>query len=134
VIEWLNKELKLEVNRTKSGAGPTEQSGLLGFQISQEGVIRIGDRAIHRLKEKVRALWDGRQSKTSEELRQQWKQYISGWWNYFQLADCGQAITNLNGWIRRHIRKCFWQRWHNAKGRRRALQRLGGGTVTLAGL
>ena len=47
VLEWLRKELKLEVNRTKSGAGPTEQSGLLGFQISQEGVIRIGDKAIH---------------------------------------------------------------------------------------
>jgi hypothetical protein len=29
VVKWLNKELKLEVNRTKSGAGPTEQSGLL---------------------------------------------------------------------------------------------------------
>ena len=124
VIEWLSKELKLEVNRTKSGAGPTEQSGLLGFQISQEGVIRIGDKAIQRLKEKVRELWDGRQSKTTKELRQQWKQYIRGWWNYFQLAECWQAVTNLNGWIRRHMRKCFWQRWHKAKGRQKALQRL----------
>jgi group II intron reverse transcriptase/maturase len=37
VIRWLSKELKLEVNRAKSGAGPTEQSGLLGFRIDQEG-------------------------------------------------------------------------------------------------
>ena len=125
VIEWLRRELKLEVNRTKSGAGPTEQSGLLGFRISQEGEIGIGDKAIQRLKERVRELWDGRQSKTSNELRQQWKQYISGWWNYFQLAEYRQALERLNGWIRRHMRKCFWQRWHKAKGRRRALQRLG---------
>ena len=125
VIEGLSKELKLEVNRTKSGAGPTEQSGLLGCQISQAGVIRIGDKAIHRLKEKVRELWYGRQSKTSEELRQRWKQYIRGWWNYFELAECWQAVTNLNRWIRRHMRKCFWQRWHQAKGGQKALQRLG---------
>jgi RNA-directed DNA polymerase len=134
VIGWLGKELKLEVNRTKSGAGPTEQSGLLGFRISQEGVIGIGDKAIHRLKERVRELWDARQSKTSKELRQQWKQYISGWWNYFQLAECRQALERLNGWIRRHMRKCFWLRWHSAKGRRKALQRLaiGGRLLLLA--
>src|ERR1700732_2181717 len=83
------------------------------------------DKAIHRLKEKVRELWDGRQSKTSEELRQRWKQYIRGWWNYFELAECWQAVTNLNRWIRRHMRKCFWQRWHQAKGGQKALQRLG---------
>jgi RNA-directed DNA polymerase len=64
VIKWLSKELKLEVNRTKSGAGPSEQSGLLGFRIDPEGTIEIGDKAIQRLKERVQELWDGRQSKT----------------------------------------------------------------------
>ena len=34
-------------------------------------------------------------------------------------------MTQLSGWIRRHMRKCFWQRWHNASGRRAALARLG---------
>jgi RNA-directed DNA polymerase len=43
VIEWLSKELKLEVNRTKSGAGPSEQSGLLGFQIDREGASAFGN-------------------------------------------------------------------------------------------
>jgi len=81
VIKWLSKELKLEVNRAKSGAGPTEQSGLLGFRIDQEGKIAVGNKAIQRLKERVRELWNALQGRTSEELRQQWQQYISGWWN-----------------------------------------------------
>jgi hypothetical protein len=76
VIRWLSKELKLEVNRAKSGAGPTEQSGLLGFRIDQEGNIEIGEKAIQRLKERVRELWDALQGKTSEELRRQWQQYV----------------------------------------------------------
>ena len=71
VVKWLGKELKLEVNRTKSGAGPTEQSGLLGFRIDEEGTIEIGDQAIQRLKERVHELWDARQSKTSQQLSQQ---------------------------------------------------------------
>ena len=79
VIRWLSKELKLEVNRAKSGAGPTEQSGLLGFRIDQQGKIAVGNKAIQRLKERVRELWNALQGKTSEELRQQWQKYISGW-------------------------------------------------------
>ena len=125
---WLSKELKLEVNRAKSGAGPTEQSGLLGFRIDQEGTIAVGNKAIQRLRE----LWNALQGKTSEELRQQWQQHISGWWNYFQLAEDRREIERLSGWIRRHIRKCFWQRWHGSQGREKALRRLGISGPTLA--
>ena len=118
VVKWLNKELKLEVNQTKSGTGPTEQSGLLGFRIDEEGTIEIGDRAVQRLKERVHELWDARQSKTSQQLSQQWQNYIKGWWNYYQLAERQWNVKDLSGWIRRHMRKCFWQRWHDRKGRR----------------
>ncbi len=31
----------------------------------------------------------------------------------------------MEGWIRRHIRKCFWLRWHNVVGRMNALRKLG---------
>ena len=34
-------------------------------------------------------------------------------------------IFRKEGWIRRHIRKCFWQRWHGSAGREAALRRLG---------
>ena len=34
-------------------------------------------------------------------------------------------IFGLEGWIRRHIRKCFWQRWHNIAGRLRHLKQPG---------
>jgi len=34
-------------------------------------------------------------------------------------------FTQLSQWTRRHMRKCFWQRWHNSKGRMAQLLRLG---------
>ena len=73
----------------------------------------------------MREYWDARQSKTSGELREQWQSYIRGWWNYFQLADWRREVNDLSGWIRRHMRKCFWQRWHHPRGRTNALKRLG---------
>lgn len=78
-----------------------------------------------RFKAKVQELWRGQQSETSEELRDHWSQYLRGWWSYFRLAEMRKPIFTLEGWIRRHIRKCFWLRWHNAAGRENALRKLG---------
>src|ERR1039458_5512324 len=36
-----------------------------------------------------------------------------------------RPLLGLEKWIRRHIRKCFWLRWHDRKGRERNLRRLG---------
>jgi RNA-directed DNA polymerase len=77
------------------------------------------------LKAMVRKLWDKRQNGSSEELRDRWRRYIRGWWAYFKAADDRESVFRLEGWIRRHIRKCFWLRWHSGPGRRRVLRRLG---------
>jgi RNA-directed DNA polymerase len=125
VIEWIEKNLKVEVNREKSGSGPGEQSSLLGFRLHSDGRIGVAPKAIEKMKGKVRELWEARQSLSSEQLRDQWQAYIRGWWNYFQLADWRKEVDYLSGWIRRHMRKCFWQRWKTRRGRYNALKRLG---------
>ena len=125
ITQWLARELKLEVNQEKSRSGPSGESSLLGFRISSDGKIGIAPKAIERLKDKVRELWDARQSKTSNELRKQWRSYIDGWWNYFQLTEESWPLKRVGSWIRRHIRKAFWQRWHRPAGRKAALRRLG---------
>ena len=80
---------------------------------------------MERLKEKVRQHWNAQQSGTSTELRDRWRRYLTGWWGYYRLAEDRKPLRYLEGWIRRHIRKCFWQRWHGPLGRRRALRKLG---------
>lgn len=122
---WLLKHLALEVNEAKSGTGPSDGSQLLGFRIHGTGDVSIAPKALQRLKERVRQLWDARQSLKSDELRTQWQRYITGWWNYFGYANGRREVKALSGWIRRHMRKCFWLRWHNRAGRTNALRRLG---------
>ena len=125
VIAWIETKLKVPVNQEKSGSGPTAKSALLGFCINAEGETSIAPKSVERLKARVRELWEARQSLTSKELRDQWQRFIRGWWNYFRLADCQWAVTDLSGWIRRHIRKCFWLRWKTPRGRIKALKKLG---------
>lgn len=125
VVQWIEKHLKLPVNKEKSGWGRPWERQMLGFRLLADGQIAVAPKSIERYKREVRRLWDARQSLTSKELRRQWREYVVGWWNYFRLADARLTIFRLDGWVRRHMRKCFWLRWHDRKGRRKALQRLG---------
>ena len=125
VIQWIEKNLKVPVNREKSGSGPTDKSALLGFRLHPDGSVGVSTKTVMKLKAKVRELWDAQQSRTSEELRDHWKQYIQGWWNYFGITERPKELRPIGGWIRRHIRKCFWIRWKTPKGRLNALRRLG---------
>ena len=122
---WIEKHLRLKVNPVKSGTGRVWERKFLGFRLNRKLQIGIAPESIERFKAKVRDLWQSCQSVTSKELRDRWKRFIRGWWEYFQLAEDRRPIYRLEGWIRRHIRKHFWLRWHNRKGRERKLRGLG---------
>jgi RNA-directed DNA polymerase len=122
---WIEKHLRLKVNSAKSGTGRVWERKFLGFRLDRERRIGVAPESIERFKAKVREMWRGNQSRSSDELRDAWKRYVRGWWGYFRLAEVRRPIFRLEGWIRRHIRKCFWLRWHCAAGRERALRRLG---------
>jgi RNA-directed DNA polymerase len=122
---WIQKHLRLGVNATKSGTGRPWERKFLGFRINREGKIEAAPPSVERFKTKVRELWRSCQSQTSAELRDHWRAYVQGWWGYYRLAEERRNLFGLEGWIRRHIRACFWQRWDNWRGRLRKLRSLG---------
>ena len=122
---WIEKHLRLKVNAAKSGTGRVWERKFLGFRLDRKKRIGIAPESLERLKTKVREMWRGNQSRSSEQLRDGWGRYIRGWWGYFRLAEARQPLRDLEGWVRRHIRKCFWLRWHDRRGRERRLRRLG---------
>lgn len=125
VTVWIEKHLKVPVNRDKSGSGRPWERQFLGYQPTESGALRPSPKSLKKLKERVHTFFNGRRSRTSGELRDEWLRYIRGWCNYFALAKEQRWRNDTSGWMRRHIRKCFWLRWHGAKGRRRNLLLLG---------
>lgn len=123
ISDWIGKHLKLQVNAGKSGIGRPWERKFLGFSLRRDGQIGIAPSSLEGYQAKVRRLWDARQSLTSRELMTQWNRYVRGWWNYFGIA--ADTLAGLSAWTRRHMRKCFWQRWHNRRGRINTLKRLG---------
>ena len=135
ITQWIKAELRLEVNASKSGVGHPWERKFLGFRINREHRIEAAPQSVERMKDKVREMWRSCQSLSSEELRDRWRAYIRGWWAYYGLAEERRNIFNAEPWIRRHIRCCFWQRWHDSRGRLRHLRHLGiGGRLLRAAL
>jgi group II intron reverse transcriptase/maturase len=122
---WIEKHLRLKVNAAKSGTGRVWERKFLGFRLDRKKRIGIAPESLERFKAKVREKWNGRRSGTSTQLRDDWNRYVRGWWGYYRLAEARGPLAGLEGWVRRHIRKCFWLRWHGRKGRERNLRRLG---------
>jgi len=125
IVKWIEKNLKLEVNREKSGVRPPDEGSFLGFRIEENGRIAMSQKSIETFKCYVRDYWENRRSIPGPEVVKTWCEYLRGWFGYYRLSERAWDWEDLEGWIRRHMRKWFWLRWHNWKGRRNALIRLG---------
>jgi len=125
VMAWIERHLKVPVNRDKSDSGRPWDRQFLGYQPTEDGELRPAPKSLERLKNQVRRRFSGLTSQTSKQLCDTWLEYIRGWCNYYALANERYWRADISRWIRRHIRKCFWLRWHCAKGRKRMLLKLG---------
>lgn len=79
----------------------------LGYTLLPEGGIRIADKSIKRLKQKVKEITKRNRGVSFEELVKELNYVIIGWSNYFSLANKWLAvIRDIDGWIRRKLR-CY---------------------------
>jgi len=60
-------------------------------------------------------------SRRLEELRC----YVVGWLNYFGISHTYRQVLELDQWLRRRVRLCYWKQWKRPRTRRRHLIRLG---------
>ena len=52
-------------------------------------------------------------------------QYLRGWVNYFGISDYYRPVPEIDHWLRRRIRMCYWKRWRRPRTKVRELLRLG---------
>ncbi|MBE0418291.1 MAG: group II intron reverse transcriptase/maturase [Coriobacteriia bacterium] len=128
VTEFVEKRLKLKVNREKSSVRPASQAMLLGFGFYvREGrvKVRIAPKALKRLKERLRML-TRRNWRVSMEVRiAALNKFTRGWMAYFRLAATPSVFRNLDGWLYRRMRQVRWKEWKRCSARLRNLCALG---------
>jgi RNA-directed DNA polymerase len=124
IRRFLERRLKLSINEKKSRVGPTDETEYLGF-VFKKTKICWSDQAFQEFKRRVRKL-TGRSWGVSMEVRmRKIKEYIGGWMNYFGISEFYKPIPEIDHWLRRRIRMCYWKRWRRCRTRVRNLLSLG---------
>ena len=124
ITRYLEHTLKLKVNQAKSKVAPMSECSFLSFTIKGKK-IRWTDKALAQFKHRVKEL-TGRSWGVSMDYRlQKLGQYIRGWTGYFGISQYYQPVPELDEWIRRRIRMCYWKQWRWARTKIRNLLDLG---------
>jgi len=128
ITRFLEVELKLKVNKEKSAVDRPWKLKFLGFSFYRtkgETRIRVHPKSVKKLKAKLKAATGRSNAMGVKERIARLKQIITGWVNYFKIADMGTLAKALDEWLRRRIRMCYWKRWKKIKTRHDNLVRLG---------
>jgi RNA-directed DNA polymerase len=124
ISTFISKRLKLIVNETKSRVGPVSGSKFLGFSFKR-GRIQIHAKALTLFKAKVRALTNRNWGVAMKWQIHKLSQFLRGWGYYFLLANCYQLTVDLDCWIRRRLRMCYWRQWRRPRTKVRNLIKRG---------
>jgi RNA-directed DNA polymerase len=128
VVEFLEKKLKLKVNRQKSKVDRASRVKFLGFSFYKyrgEVRIRVASKSLQRFRQRLRRLTRRTRSGKLEDIIREVNQYLRGWIGYFRLADTPSVFEALDSWIRRRLRQMVWKRWKRGRTRYRELVALG---------
>jgi RNA-directed DNA polymerase len=121
---FLQHHLKLEIHESKRTVGPTKECGFLGFTF-QGTRIYWSSEAFQDFRHRLRKL-TGRSWGVAMAYRiRKLNEYLRGWLQYFGLAQYYRPLPELDAWLRRRLRLCFWKQWRYVRTKVRELLKLG---------
>jgi RNA-directed DNA polymerase len=124
IRRFIERKLKLKVNEGKSQVARIDKTSFLGFTF-KAGKIRWSDAAFKQFKRRLKKL-TGRSWFVSMDYRiEKLALYLRGWMNYFGISQLYRVIPEIDHWLRRRVRLCYWKQWRYARTKVRNLLKLG---------
>lgn len=110
VTRYLETTLKLTVNPAKSKVAPMSECSFLGFTMVATK-IRWADKALAEFKRRVKELTSRSWGVSMDYRLHKLGQYVRGWTAYFGISQYYRPVPELDDWIRRRVRMCYWKQW-----------------------
>jgi RNA-directed DNA polymerase len=130
IERFLEKRLKLKVNRAKSAVAHPHLRKFLGlsFTSGKEPKRRIAPQALARFKSKARELTRRTRGASLAQIVEELSRYLVGWRGYFGFCQTPSVLRALDQWVRRRLRCLVWKQWKRGTIRFAELRRRGVGT------
>ncbi|HEV2039403.1 MAG TPA: group II intron reverse transcriptase/maturase [Casimicrobiaceae bacterium] len=124
VTRYLKTTLDLTVNPAKSKVAPMSECSFLGFTMVAKK-IRWTDKALANFKQRIKELTGRSWGVSMEHRLHKLGQYVRGWTAYFGISQYYRPVPELDDWIRRRIRMCYWKQWRWVRTKIKHLLALG---------
>lgn len=126
VKRFLTQRLKLVINEEKSSIRPALGCEYLGFTFAGKRVtIKVAPKKLISFKQRIKELTGRSRGISMQRRLTDLARYLRGWVGYFGLARQFEEIADLDGWLRRRIRMCYWKQWRHARTKVKNLVALG---------
>ena len=128
ITNFIERRLKLKVNRDKSAVERPWRRKFLGFTLSLmfgKAYASISKQSLKSHKDKIRNILSRSKTMTLEQRISKLNQINIGWINYYGIAKCKGILEQLDKWIRQRLRMCIWKQWKKVKTRYKNLKKLG---------
>ena len=125
ITNYLEKELKLQVNRSKSQIVKCYDLNFLGYGINVEGSLLLSRSSESRLKDKLRQTTRRNRGRSFAQILGEVNRRLQGWLHYFRYAKMKGKLQALMSWLKHRLRCYRLKQCKRAIGMTRWLQKLG---------
>jgi RNA-directed DNA polymerase len=128
ITRFLGQRLRLKVNAEKSGVARPARRVFLGYSVHRgaKGVrLKVSAKAVTRLKGNLKAMFRRGRGRHLRKVIKELNPILRGWLNYYRHLEITGILKELDGWLRRHLRKILWRQWKRVSTRAKMLMRLG---------
>ena len=101
---FVEKRLRLRVNRTKSAVAHVRERKFLGYRLLASGRLTIASQSLTRAKDRIREITRRSRGIGLERMISELNRFLRGWVTYFRHASAKTHLEQMDGWIRRKLR------------------------------
>jgi group II intron reverse transcriptase/maturase len=128
-LQRLYAKLRLRINESKSAVARVWDRQFLGYSFwvapGREVKRRVADKALVTMKSRVRDISRRSGGRSLTVVVAELREYLTGWKQYFQLADTPKRFGQIDKWIRHRLRAIQLKQWKRGRTAFRALCALG---------
>ena len=126
VERYLTERLKLQINRDKSRVCRTDGVEFVGYAFhGYGGRIQVSQKKIDLFKQRASEILNRNRGISMLSRLNELKLYLRGWIDYFIFDHRKSLARNLDKWLRRRVRACYWKTWRLPRTRVRKLKSFG---------
>ena len=127
ISQYLSERLKLTVNQAKSAVDRPWKRSFLSYSMTwhRKSRLTVAKKAVTRFKAGLKKIFRRGRGKNIRTTVEEMTPKLRGWVISFRYSVVKGIFDELDGWLRRKLRRILWKQWKRPYTRARNLMRRG---------